>query len=200
VGKAGFITSLYVVIVPVVGLFLGRRPAVWVWLGVAVSVAGLGFLGASGGGALNPGDVLVFFCAFAFAAHILLIARFSPRNNAFALACVQFFTVSIVSLVLAFIFENPSIQGIRAGLGYVLYAGVFPSGAAYILQIMAQKTVEPARASLLFILESVVATFAGWLILGQVLSRRELMGCGLLFIAVFVAQIPSRRARYNPTT
>jgi len=194
VANASFITSLYVIMVPLVCLVLFRKkPPMFVWLGVAISMLGIYFLSLSGGFNVNIGDLLVFFCAVMFTVQILIVSHFSPKHNVLALACVQFFTVFALSMVGAFIFETPRLADLIAAAPFVLYTGVLSSGVAYILQMKAQKTAEPTVVAVLFSFEGVVATITGWLILGQILSPREILGCALIFGAIVIAQIPSKK-------
>ena len=194
VANASFITSLYVIIVPIVCLVaFKKRVSAFVWISVAIAMMGIYFLSLSAGVNINPGDILVFFCALAFSAQIIIISHFSPKHNVFALACVQFYTVFIVSLFFAVIFETLATADLFAAGPYVLYTGVLSSGVAYILQMNAQKTIEPTVAAVLFSFEGVVATFTGWFVLNQILSPRELLGCVLIFIAILVAQVPPRK-------
>ena len=191
VANASFITSLYVIIVPIVCLVAFKtKVSIFVWIGVAMAMIGIYFLSLSDGLDINLGDLLVFFCAITFSAQILLISHFSPKHNVFALACVQFYTVFVLSFILAFIFEAPAVAPLLAAGPYVLYTGVLSSGVAYILQMKAQKTTAPTVAAVLFSFEGVVATFTGWLILNQLLTPRQLLGCALIFIAILVAQVP----------
>ena len=193
VANASFITSLYVIIVPIVCLVaFKKKVSVFVWISVAIAMMGIYFLSLSSGLDINFGDILVFLCAISFSAQILIISHFSPKHNVFALACIQFYTVFIVSLILAFIFETPATNYLLAASPYVLYTGVLSSGVAYILQMNAQKTIEPTVAAVLFSFEGVVATFTGWIVLNQLLTPRELLGCALIFIAILVAQVPPR--------
>ena len=193
VAKASFIISLYVIMVPIASLlFFKKKAPVFVWVGMSIAVTGMYFLTLSGGVAFRLADTLVFLCAMAFATQIFVIGHFSPKHNVLALASVQFYTVAVISLVLGFIFEKPSITGLVAGLPFVLYTGILSSGVAYILQMKAMKTANPTVAAVIFSFESVVATISSWLFLGQVLSPRELFGCALIFTAVLVAQIPAR--------
>ena len=193
VANASFITSLYVIIVPIACLvFFKKRAGVFVWIGVAVAMTGIYFLSLSGGFDVNVGDMLVLICAVAFSAQIIIIGHFSPKHNVFALACVQFYTVFAISLILALIFETPSFADLLAAAPYVLYAGVLSSGVAYILQMKAQKTTEPTVAAVLFSFEGVVATVTGWIVLNQFLSPREILGCVLIFTAILVAQMPAK--------
>ena len=193
VANASFITSLYVIMVPIVCLVVFKQRApVFVWIGVAVALLGMYFLSFAGGFNINLGDILVFLCAIAFSAQILIISHFSPKHNVLALACVQFYTVFAVSLALAFIFETPSMADLIAAGPFVLYTGVLSSGVAYILQMKAQKTTQPTVAAVLFSFESVVATITGWFVLSQFLSPRQILGCALIFVAILVAQIPAK--------
>jgi len=194
VANASFITALYVIMVPIACLIIFKKKApVFVWIGVAVAMAGIYFLSLSEGLNVNIGDLLVFLCAIAFTAQIIIISHFSPKHNVLALACVQFYTVFAISIILAFIFENPSITDLVAAGPYVLYTGVLSSGVAYILQMKAQKTTDPTVAAVLFSFEGVVATFTGWIVLSQLLTPREIFGCALIFLAILLAQIPGRR-------
>ena len=191
VANASFITSLHVIIVPVACYVIFRQRAViTVWVSVAVAIVGMYFLSLSGGFYVNIGDVFIFLCAFGSAAHLILIGRFSPVHSGPVLVCVQFFVVSIISLVLALIFEAPSMAAIFAAAPYVLYTGVLSSGVAYILVTKAQKTTDAAVTSVLCSFEAVVATVAGWFMLSQFLTARELLGCVLIFIAILAVQVP----------
>jgi len=193
VANASFITSLYVIMVPVACLvFFKQRAPIFVWIGVAVAMVGMYFLSFAGGFYLNLGDILVFLCAIMFALQILIISHFSPKHNVLALACVQFYTVFVVSLVLAFIFETPAMADLIAAAPFVLYTGVLSSGVAYILQMKAQKTTAPTVAAVLFSFESVVATVTGAIVLNQIPTPMRILGCALIFVAILVAQIPAR--------
>lgn len=192
VGKAGFITALYIVLVPIFGLFLKRKPKNKVWFCAILAILGLYLLCINETFALNFGDILIFCCAVVFTVHIMVIDHFSPKANGVTLSCIQFLFSGIVSLVLAFIFETPEVSAILSGIISVLYAGVMSCGVAYTLQIIGQKHVEPAIASLILSLESVVSVLAGWIILHEVLSLRELFGCLLMFVAVIMVQLPKK--------
>jgi len=193
VANASFITSLYVIMVPIVCLVLFKKKvSIFVWVGAGVALVGIYFLSLSGGLSINFGDILIFLCAIMFCAQILVISHFSPKHNVVALACVQFYTVFAISIVLAFIFETPAISSLTAATPYVLYTGILSSGIAYILQMKAQKTTDATVAAVLFSFESVIAALAGWVILSETLSPRELIGCVLVFCAIMIAQIPSR--------
>ena len=192
VGKAGFITALYIVLVPIFGLFLKRKPSKMVWLCAVLAVVGLYLLCVNETLTLNFGDILVFCCALVFTVHIMVIDYFSPKANGVTLSCIQFLFSGVVSLILAFIFETPQISAIVSGMVPVLYAGVMSCGVAYTLQIIGQKHVEPAIASLILSLESVVSVLAGWLILHEVLSGKEMLGSLLMFLAVIMVQLPKK--------
>lgn len=200
VGKAGFITALYVVIVPILGLFLRKKVSILVWCCVAISVGGLYLLCIPKGEFfLSSGDLLVLVCALLFSLHILVIDHFSPKGDGVVISCIQFFVCGILSGILMLFTENPNVKDIMDAKIAILYAGVLSSGVAYTLQVVAQKNVNPTVASLIMCLESVVAVLAGWLILHESLSARELIGCFLMFIAIVFAQIPlpEKRKRGN---
>lgn len=193
VGKAGFITALYIIIVPIFGLFFKRRVPMMVWVSVAVAVAGMYLLCITEDFRIGKGDVLVLLCAFAFSIHILLIDHFSSHVDGVRMSCLQFLTCGVLCGVCMLLFESPSLQSILIAWLPILYAGVLSCGVAYTLQIVAQQHVEPTVASLILSLESVFATLFGWLILGQSLSMKELFGCLLVFCAIILAQLPQCR-------
>ena len=191
VGKAGFITALYVVLVPILGLFVKKKVPIFIWLCVGLSVAGLYLLCMPEGTfVLALGDLLVLICAILFSLHILVIDYFSPKGDGVVISCIQFFTCGILTGVVMIFTETPTIGNILDAKWAILYAGVLSSGVAYTLQVVAQKNVNPTVASLILCLESVVAVLAGWLILGQSLSAREMWGCVLMFVAIVLAQLP----------
>ncbi len=191
VGKAGFITALYIIIVPILGIFMKRKVALTVWISVVIATVGMYLLCMSGGGlAVSRGDLLVFICSICFSFHILVIDYFSPKADGVFLSCVQFFTAGVMAIVPALIFENPTLSSLIAAWAPVLYAGVMSCGVAYTLQVVAQKDTDPVVASLILSLESVFSLLAGWVLLGQKLSPKELFGCVLVFAAILLAQIP----------
>ncbi len=194
VGKAGFITALYIVIVPLIGIFLKKRTGIKIWISVALAVAGLYLLCVTGGFSLGTGDFLVLLCAAVFSVHILIVDYFSPRVDGIRMSCIQFFVCGILSAVGMAFTEHPQIHLILAAWLPVMYAGVFSCGVAYTLQIVGQKGMNPTVASLIMSLESVVSVLAGWILLGQTLSSRELAGCALMFAAIILAQLPERKA------
>ncbi len=191
VGKGGFITALYVVIVPMIGLFFKKRVSVTVWICVALSVIGLYLLCMTESSfTLAYGDFLVLLCAILFAVHIMVIDYFSPKGDGVIIACIQFFVCGLLSGITMMIVENPTVENILAAKLPILYAGVLSSGVAYTLQIVAQKGMNPTVASLILCLESVVSALAGWLILNEALTAREMFGCVLMFAAIVLAQVP----------
>jgi len=198
VGKAGFITALYIVMVPLLGIFLGKRIPWSVWLSVALATAGMYLLCMTEGLKVSRGDLYVFLCAICFSIHILVIDYVSPRADGVVVSCVQFFTAGILSAIAAVIFEAPRISSIRAAWAPILYAGVISCGVGYTLQVVAQKNTDPVLASLILSLESVFSLLAGWVILGQKLSFKELGGCALVFAAIILAQLPVRSFMPQP--
>ena len=193
VGKAGFITAMYILIVPILGLFMKKRVGAKVWLGVVLATIGLYMLCmTSESFSLSKGDFLVLICAGFFSLHILIIDYFSPKVDGVRMSCIQFFVCGVISTAIAFVFENPSFSAILSGWLPILYAGVLSCGVAYTLQIVGQKNMDPTVASLILSLESVFSVLAGWVILHQTLSVRELFGCVLMFLAIILAQLPEK--------
>ncbi len=192
-GKAGFITAFYIVIVPVLGIFLGKRIGWKVWLAVAAALAGLYFLCITDKFTVGKGDVLIFVCAVVFSVHILVIDHFSPRVDGVKMSCIQFLVCGIMSLPFMFAFETPKAGAMLEGWMPLLYAGVLSCGVAYTLQIIGQKNMNPAVASLILSLESCFSVLAGWAVLGERLSVRETAGGVLMFTAIILAQMPDGR-------
>lgn len=192
VGKAGFITTFYIVMVPVLSVFLGKRAELRLWLCVGLALAGLYFLCMTDSLRMEAGDIQLFGCAILFAVHILVIDHFNPRVDGMAMSCVQFFVCGILSGAGMMIWEKPDFGNILAAWVPVLYAGVLSSGVGYTLQIIGQRDMNPTVASLLMSLESVVSVVAGMLILHQMLSGREIFGCVLMSVAVVLVQLPER--------
>lgn len=193
VGKAGFITALYIVIVPLLGIFLRKRIPWSVWVSVVLATIGMYLLCMTEGLKVGKGDIYVFVCAICFSFHILVIDYFSPKTDGVVMSCVQFFTAGIISAIMMLIFENPKLSAVFAAWAPILYAGIMSCGVAYTLQVVAQKNTDPVLASLILSLESAFSLLAGWVILGQKLSPKELGGCGLVFCAIILAQIPVER-------
>ena len=184
---------MYILIVPILGLFMKKKMGVKVWLGVVLATIGLYMLCmTSESFSLSKGDFLVLICAGFFSLHILIIDYFSPKVDGVRMSCIQFFVCGIISVIIAFIFESPSLSAILSGWLPILYAGVLSCGVAYTLQIVGQKNMDPTVASLILSLESVFSVLAGWLILNQTMTLREFGGCGLMFLAIILAQLPDR--------
>lgn len=192
-GKAGFITALYIVLVPVAGIFFKHKARLLVWAAVGLCLAGLYFLTITQTLTIGLGDILLLICALFFTAHILVIAHFSPQVDGVRLSCFQFAVAAVIFSVLMLWFEKPQLSNILDGWVPIAYAGVLSCGVAYTLQIVAQKDTSPAVASLLMSLESVFAVLGQWVILGDLLSGRELFGCGLMFAGIVLSQLPERK-------
>ncbi len=205
VGKAGFLTSCYILIVPILGLFLKKRCGINIWIGVLLALVGLYLLCIKGSFMLEVADILLMICALLFALHILVIDYFSPKVNGVAMSCIQFFVCGFLSLFPIFFGDmGSSLEGIQNWVQPlttweawlpILYGGVMSCGVAYTLQIVGQNGVNPTIASLLMSLESVFSVLAGWVLLGEALEWKELLGCGLIFAAIILAQLPSRRSK-----
>ena len=189
--KAGFLTAMYVVLVPVFGLFLGRKGSAQLWVSMVVAVLGLYLLCMKNGfGSIESSDWLLLSCAVLFSFQIMSIDHFSPLVDGVRLSLIQFIVVAVESSAAALIFETPTLAEYSANFLPVVYCGVMSSGAGYTLQILGQKDLNPAIASLIMCLESVFSAIGGWLILHQSLSAREGIGCALIFTAVVLAQLP----------
>ena len=192
-GKSGFITAFYIVIVPVLGIFLHKKIGWKVWIAVLLALAGLYFLCITEKFTIGKGDILIFLCALVFSLHIMVIDYFSPKVDGVKMSCIQFFVCGIVSIPFMFVLETPNVTDIVAGWMPLLYAGVLSCGVAYTLQIIGQKNVNPAIASLILSLESCFSVLAGWAVLGEHLSARESVGCILMFVAIILAQLPDKK-------
>ena len=192
-GKAGFITALYIVIVPILGVFLKKKVGKTVWVGVTLAVVGLYCLCIQENFSISKGDFYIFLCSLCFSAHILIIDHFTKRVDGVELSCAQFLMLTVFSSVGMLAWEQPSWEALRQCAWPILYVGIFSSGIAYTLQILAQRDSNPTVVSLLLSLESVFATLAGALLLGDRMSVREDLGCVLMLAAVVLAQIPARK-------
>lgn len=191
VGKAGFITSLYIVIVPILGsLVFKSKVNILQWFSVLIATIGMYFICINETFTINQGDMYILVCAFCFSIHILCIESVIQGLDGVRLSFIQFATCSIVNGILMLIFESPSWENLSLAWEAVAYAGIMSSGVAYTLQVVGQKYVSSVLASMLMSLESVFAMLSGWLLLGQALSSRELWGCGLVFAAIILAQLP----------
>ena len=189
-GKAGFITALYMVLVPIAGLFFKKKAPFTVWIAVAVAAFGLYFLCITESFTIEKGDLLTFFCAISYTAQILAIDHFSEKVDAIRLSCLQFFVVAIVSFIGMLFFEQPAWSILPQCTVPLLYTGVLSSGVAFTLQIVAQKGANPTIVSLLMSLESVFAVLAG-LVFGDTMTGREWLGCALILGGVIFAQLPA---------
>lgn len=195
-GKAGFITTLYVVFVPIFSLFLRKRVRPIMWICVLLGAVGLYLLCMTDASfSLQRGDTLVLICAVAFAIHILVIDYFAPKADGVKLSCVQFLFAGALGLVCMVIFETPNLENILACWLPILYAGVLSSGVAYTLQVVAQKNADPTAASLILCLESVFSVVFGALLLHESMSMRELSGCAVIFLAVIISNLPEKKAK-----
>ena len=196
-GKAGFITAMYMVLVPICGLFFGRKPGGKTWAAVAVALVGMYLLCLYGSGIQNlgKGDLLEMLCALGFTGHILVVDHFSPKVDGVKMSCIQFFACGILAGIFMLILEEPSWENICAAAVPILYAGILSSGAGYTLQIVAQKDTQPTVASLLMSLESVFSLIFGWILLKEAMSGVELLGCVLMFAAIIWVQLPEKQKK-----
>lgn len=197
--NSGFVTALYIVLVPVLGLFMGRRVRRMVWFGVALSLTGLWLLCVGDGFSVNPGDLITLACALVFAVHIMLVDRLAGDLNAVVLSAIQFGAGALFALAIALLFETPAWSGLMKCLPSLLYAALGSGAIGYTLQLIGQKYTDPALASLIMCLESVFAAVGEWLATrlglfnGQLLDGRRLLGCALMLAASVVAQLPERK-------
>ncbi len=192
-GNAGFITGLYVVFVPIFGLFLRHRPAVFVWIGAAMAAAGMYLLSVTGNLQVSKGDLYVLGCAVVWAFHVLYIGSVSPRVDALKLAVIQYMVTSVLSFVVALFIEEIHWQSIVDAAIPILYGGLFSVGIAYTLQIVGQKKAPPAHAAIILSSEAVFAVFGGWLILHEVLTSRALIGCAMMLAGMVLAQVKRKK-------
>ena len=195
VGKAGFITTFYIIIVPLIGLFFKKYCGILTWIGVVVALAGLYFLCITQKLTIQRGDALILCCSVLYAGQILAIDHYNPFVDGVKMSCIQFLTGGILGAVFMLLFENPSIAMILSAAGPILYTGIMSTGVGYTLQIVGQKGLNPTVAALILSLESVFSALSGYLFLHQVLTTRELIGCALMFIAIVLAQLPDIRRK-----
>ena len=195
-GKAGFITALYVVIVPIIAIVTGRRPNIMIWICVCIAVLGFYLLCIKEGFKLSKGDLFVLICAFFYSVHIIIIDHFNSKGaEPMKMSCIQFFTAGTIMLICMFIFEKPDLDSILAAWLPICYGGIMSCGVAYTLQILGQRDTDPTVASLLMSLESVFSLIAGWIILGQSMTAWELLGCVLIFAAIVWVQLPEKKRK-----
>lgn len=191
-GKAGFITSLYIIIVPVLRFFMRKRVPPVIWLCVLIATAGTYLLSVTESLTVSRGDFFVLLCAVFFSGHILIVDAVSRDTDPVMLCCMQFAVCAALGIPAMFAFERPHIAGLLAAAVPILYSAVLSGGVAYTIQIIAQRYVEPAKASLMMCLESVFALLAGWVVLGERLSAREAAGCLLVFAAMLLSVWPRK--------
>lgn len=192
-GKAGFITALYILLVPLSSLFMKKRVRPIVWVCIAASVVALYLLCVTENNSVELSDLLVLICAALYTVHILVIDKVSPYVDGVKLSCIQFFVAGLISLIPALIFEGFDLDAIVAAMPSVAYAGVMSSGVAYTLQILGQQKTEPTLASMIMSLESVFAVLTSMAVLHLAPTPREAAGCVIMFVAIIVAQLPEKK-------
>lgn len=192
-GNAGFITSLYVILTPILGLTIGQKPKLKVWIGAILATLGLYLLSVNSSLKISGGDMLVFASAFFYAIHVLLIGYLSPLYNNYKLAFIQFLATSVLSFIVAICAEEILWADIvKAGIP-ILYAGIFSTAIAFTMQIIGQRKTIPSHAAILLSFESVFALIGGWLMLSEDSTLRQLLGCALMFSGIIIAQIKLKR-------
>ncbi len=202
-GKVGFITALYMILVPVLGLFLKKIPKINVWISCAIGIVGLYFLCLPGGGrfTIGKGETFALICAFCFAAHILIVDHFCTKVDGIALSCFQYLFAGIISVICMFIFEGkPAMSDLIDSAVPLLYAGIGSCSLAFTFQIYGQRYTEPAVASILLCLESVFSVIFGWLIINDVLNKRSIIGCCIMFAGVILSQIEFKSKKESDVT
>ena len=192
-GKAGFITALYMLIVPILGLFLKKKVGFKAWVAVVLGTVGMYFLCITSGFQIEMGDFVIFLCAILYAVHIMVIDHFSPKADGVKMSCIQFITSGIINVVIMLIFEDINWIGLLLSYKAILYLGIMSSGVAYTLQIVAQKDTSPVAATLIMSLESVFAVLSGWLILKETMNQNQLLGCLLIFVGIILSQLPEKK-------
>lgn len=188
--KASFLTALYIVFIPVIGLFFGRRPSVKIIICIFLAMVGTYLLSINGGLKINRGDLIVILSALVFAIHILLLTKYSTNTNAVLVSLVQFAVCGVISLLGALVLEDISMEAILKSQATILYVGILSSGVGFTIQLMALKDLEPVVASMICSLESVFGALFGWLILSQEMTEREIFGAIIIFLATIFAQVP----------
>ena len=192
-------TALYIVLVPILGIFLGRKIGKQIWFAVLLAVIGLYFLCVKGELRLETGDIYLLLCALTFAMQILSIDHYTREVDGIILSCTEFTVTAALSFICMLLFEHPRFADLKPAAFSIFYTGVMSSGVAYTLQILGQKELEPALASLIMSLEAVISALAGWALLHQTLTARELVGCGIMFAAILVAQLPEKNHTHEET-
>lgn len=198
-GKAGFLTACYILLVPIIGIFFKKKCGIIVWISVIIAACGLYFLCINEALVLKASDILLMVCALCYSFHILVIDHFSPLTDGIRLSCIQTFTTAVVSFIVACFFEIGKMDSVGAWLAQfdnkaawiaILYTGIMSSGIAYTMQIIGQKGLNPAVASIIMSLESVFSVLGGAVLLHEILTGREMLGCALIFVAIISAQLP----------
>lgn len=197
-GKSAFLTAMYIVFVPILGIFKGQKPSKWIPASVLLGVVGLYFLSCVGVTTIATGDLLLLGCALAFAVQILCVDHFVSQVDCLRLNCINSLVCAVLSGAVMMFTEKPTWEGIHGSFGALAYAGFLSMGIAYSLQIIGQKDLPPAAASLLMSLESVFAVLSGWLVLNEQLTLWEGIGCVLVFIAVILSQLPEKNKKGSP--
>ena len=192
-GKSGFLTAMYIVFVPILGIFLKKKPSKWIPVSVVLGVIGLYFLSCVGVTSVSISDLLLIGCAIVYAIQIRCVDLFGLELDSVRLNCLCCSITFVFATIATFLFETPTWEAVNSCWGALLYAGILSSGIAFTLQIVGQKHVEPSTASLLMSLESVFAVLSGWIVLGDVLNVWESIGCVLIFIAIMLSQIPDKK-------
>lgn len=196
-GRVGFITALYMLIVPLISFIVyKKKQPVTTWIGVILGVVGLYMIcmGGSTSSSLGKGDILALLCSFAFALHIIVIDKFAAKIDCVVLSCGQFFVTGVISCVLMFIFESPNIQSIMQAAVPILYAGIMSCGCAFTFQVIGQKYTDPTISSMLLCLESVFSVIFSFIILGERMASVEYIGCAVMFVAIIIAQLPAKKS------
>ncbi len=196
-GKSGFLTALYIIIVPIIGMFVGQKSKPLIWVCVALATVGLYLICIKEGFSVAIGDIFLVGCALVFSIHIMVIDYVSPKIDGVLLSCMQFAVAGVISFVCALLFEKVSVINIFKAWIPVLYCGALSCGVAYTFQIIGQKYVEPTKASLIMCLEAAFATLGGWLILHEVMTLKELIGCIVVFAAIILAQFTAVKKKEN---
>lgn len=192
-GKAGFITGLYAVLVPILGLVVGHRTSAGTWAGIVLAMSGLYLLSFTGKFTIQKGDLIVLSCTLFWAVHVLIIGSVTARVNSLLLAMIQFFACSALSFLAAFLFERIEIQGLLKAAVPILYGGFLSVGIAYTLQVVAQRNAPPSHAAIILSLETVFAAVGGWLILSETIPARGIAGCALMLAGIILSQLGVRR-------
>jgi drug/metabolite transporter (DMT)-like permease len=191
-GKAGFITGLYIILVPILGIMFKQKTSAAIWLGAVIALVGLYLLSVSDNLTIGLGDLLVLASAFFWGLHVLVIGRFSPKTDPIQLAFFQFILCAFFSLIASIILETTTLQNILAASVPILYAGVVSVGIAYTLQVVAQQDAHPSHAAIIMSLEAVFAVIGGWIILDESIQLRGLLGCGLMLTGMILSQVGIR--------